>query len=324
MKVLIIRFSSIGDIVLTTPVIRCVKEQIPRAEVHYLTKEKFSSLLKANPFIDHLHQLNETNLGEIIKTLKSENFDFIIDLHNSLRSRFIYNRLRRPGATFPKLNFKKFLLTKFHINTLPDAHIVDRYFKAAKHLEIRNDQKGLDYFIPEQERTDFKLPEGFESSFIAFAIGGTYPTKRLPEDRIMDLCRRINKKIILLGGKEDSSTGEKIATFCGRDKVYNACGKYNLNGSALILEAADCVISHDTGMMHIAAALKKRIISVWGNTVPEFGMYPYLPGEGSFIAEVKGLPCRPCSKLGYPHCPKKHFHCMNLQELDVIAEKAET
>jgi ADP-heptose:LPS heptosyltransferase len=142
-------------------------------------------------------------------------------------------------------------------------------------------------------------------------IGAKFKTKAYPEDKIIEVCKRVNNPFVLLGGTEDAEMGEKIKKEVG-DRIYNSCGKFNLNQSASLVRQADRIITNDTGLMHIAAAFKKEIISLWGNTIPEFGMFPYMPGNESrsHIFEVKGLSCRPCSKLGYQKCPKGHFKCM--------------
>ena len=307
-KFLILRFSSIGDIVLTTPVIRCIKLQYPNAEVHFATKKQFKVLVENNPYIDKYFLL-ENSLNNFIKTLQTEDYDYIIDLHNNLRTSIIKLKLNKKSFSFDKLNFKKWILVNLKINKMPNIHIVDRYLKTVERLGIKNDNKGLDYFIPEHNyvKTNDK--------FVAYAIGGQHFTKKLPTNKIIEVCKNLNSKVYLLGGKEDFETGEIIQKVIGK-KVINACGKYNLNQSASILQQAEYVISHDTGLMHIAAALKKRILSIWGNTVPEFGMYPYLTDYK--IIENKNLSCRPCSKIGYEKCPKGHFKCMEELELDKI------
>lgn len=306
-KFLILRFSSIGDIVLTTPVIRCLKLQYPEAEVHFATKKQFRVLVENNPYIDKFFLLEEP-LDTFIKTLQNENYDYVIDLHNNLRTSIIKYRLGKKSFSYNKLNFEKWLLVNFKINRLPDIHIVDRNLKTVEALGIKNDNQGLDYFIPPEQEVNLGNIIGEDQPFVAYAIGGQHFTKKLPIGRIIELCSKIDKKIILLGGKEDEVAGEIVAHALG-DRIYNACGKYNLNQSASILKQAVYVISHDTGLMHIASALKKKIVSIWGNTVPEFGMYPYQT-EFSII-ENKNLSCRPCSKIGYSKCPKGHFKCMN-------------
>jgi ADP-heptose:LPS heptosyltransferase len=311
-KVLLIRFSSIGDIVLTTPVVRCIKQQLG-AEVHYVTKKAFQSIIDSNPYIDKAFYL-EQNLSDLLIRLKAEQYDYIIDLHNNLRSLRLRQALKATSSSFDKLNLRKWLLVNLKIDTLPNIHIVDRYLEAAAFLGVKNDNRGLDFFIPAKDRVDLSLlPASFREGYTAFAIGAQHATKRLPVEKITAICLRAGTPVVLLGGKEDRENGNRVAEACG-DKVYNACGLFSLNQSASLLQQAGSVISHDTGLMHIAAALGKHIVSVWGNTVPGFGMYPYLPARSSEgrIVEVKGLSCRPCSKIGHSRCPKGHFKCMNL------------
>jgi ADP-heptose:LPS heptosyltransferase len=321
-KILIIRFSSIGDIVLTTPVIRCVKEQVPGAEVHFCTKAAFRNIIASNPYVDKVFCL-ETSLKDLLRQLQAENYDLVLDLHNNLRTRILKTRLGRPSRSFDKLNYRKWLLVKFKVNRMPDVHIVDRYLATAAPLGVKNDGKGLDYFIPEHDEIDVDtLPESHRKGYYAIAIGAQHYTKRLPVDRLIELCEKINGPVVLLGGKEDAPVARMMEMYFTsepylsrespgpnhRTVIYNACGKYNLNGSASLVRQAQVVFSHDTGLMHIAAAFKKKIYSIWGNTVPAFGMYPYTPDFE--VLEVKNLYCRPCSKIGYSKCPERHFRCM--------------
>lgn len=310
-KILIIRFSSIGDIVLTTPVVRCIKQQLPNAEIHYITKKSFAGILNNNPYITKVHSI-EKNTTEVLQTLKHEQFDVIIDLHNNLRSAQIKASLRCKSFTFKKLNFKKWLLVNFKVNQLPAVHLVERYMQTVYKLGVINDNKGLDYFIPANDVVSIDyLPATHQQGYIGFVIGAKHFTKQLPTEKIISICKKLNQPIILLGGKEDAARAQIIEAAIGTS-IYNACGKYNLNQSASLVKQAKKIITHDTGLMHIAAAFKKQIISVWGNTVPGFGFAPYLPGDNSKIVEVKNLSCRPCSKIGYDKCPKGHFKCMML------------
>jgi ADP-heptose:LPS heptosyltransferase len=320
-KFLIIRFSSIGDIVLTTPVIRCLKEQVEGAEIHYLTKKQFAPVLQANPFIDKLHVLGDT-LGEVTDKLKEESFDYIIDLHNNLRSRIVKSRLKRVAFSFDKLNREKWLLVNLRINRLPDIHIVDRYLETVRLFDVKNDGKGLDYFIPSKEEVALSsLPAEFSAGYIGIVLGAQHATKKLPVERLIALCSLIKKPVVLLGGPGDKEIAEIIVNE-STGSIHNACGRYSINQSASLVKQANAIITHDTGLMHIAAAFKKTIFSVWGNTVPEFGMYPYKAGPNSKIFEVTGLSCRPCSKIGFDKCPKKHFKCMKEIALTEIAELA--
>lgn len=303
---------------LTSPVIRCLKKQLPGIELHVLTKKVNSQLFENNPLIDKVFSL-EHSLGAIIRELKNENYDFVVDLHKNIRSLQVKWALRVPSGSFTKLNFKKYMAVRFKINMLPDIHIVDRYFEAVKPLGVINDKLGLDYFIPETVNlNDENMSFDFRCKYIAVVIGGNHFTKILPSEKVIEVGRLLKLPLLLLGGKEDAVRGEQIALKLGNN-VYNACGKLSLAQSASAVENAHIVLTNDTGLMHIAAAFKKKIVSVWGNTIPAFGMYPYVPGNehNSIIIENKTLGCRPCSKIGFQKCPKKHFKCM----LDLDAQK---
>jgi len=313
-KFLVIRLSSIGDIVLTSPVIRCLKQQVENTEVHFVTKQKYASIVFTNPYVDKVHIFRE-NISELISELEKEQFYYVIDLHQNFRSNRIKNRLNIPAFSFEKLNVQKFLYVQLKINRLPDKHIVDRYLETLSVFDVKNDGQGLDYFIPENESYPLnQLPRIFQNGFVAFVIAGTYFTKRLPVEKISEICRRIDFPVILIGGKHEYETGEQVVAGSGAN-VLNLAGKLSLNQSAWLVKNSRIVLTNDTGLMHIAAAFKKKILSFWGNTVPEFGMTPYMPHPASKIMEVKNLKCRPCSKLGYQKCPKNHFKCM--YELDV-------
>jgi len=321
MKFLIIRFSSIGDIVLTTPLIRCLKKQVPDAEVHFLTKKSFTNIVESNPYIDKIITLGN-DWNTMIDALKTEQYDYIIDLHHNLRTLRIKRTLKVKSFSFDKLNIQKWLLTALKINVLPKLHIVDRNLSTLSSFGVLNDGKGLDYFIPDKDKVkDKDIPASHHFGYIGIVIGAALETKKLPVHRLKELCSKINYPIILLGGPEDKANGDVIAA-TDDIKIYNSCGKFNLNESADLVRRSKLIITHDTGLMHIAAALKKPIVSIWGNTVPDFGMTAYY-GNNTITDtrfEVTGLSCRPCSKIGYKQCPKKHFKCMELQNIDLIAK----
>jgi ADP-heptose:LPS heptosyltransferase len=314
-KVLIIRFSSIGDIVLTTPIIRCVKLQLTNCELHFVTKNAFKDTLIHNTQIDKLYSF-KNDVSEIITDLKKENYDVIIDLHHNLRSLKLKLALGKKAHSFNKLNIEKFLAVNFKkLNSLPNTHIIDRYFETVKPLGVLNDGSGLDYFISDNDHFNLrdKFKELHSDEFIALVVGGSYYTKQIPLSKLKEICNSTSKQFILLGGKIDKSIAVELTKAC--PNVVNACGELTLNQSAYVIKIAESVVTSDTGLMHIASAFQKRIFSLWGNTIPEFGMYPYQPHPESKILEVKNLKCRPCSKLGYKKCPKGHFKCMN--EIDV-------
>jgi ADP-heptose:LPS heptosyltransferase len=311
MKVLVVRFSSIGDIVLTTPILRCLKLQLKGVELHYVTKQNFVSVIENNIYVDKVFAIKKS-LSEVIPLLKNEKYDYVIDLHHNLRTLKLKTALGKKSFSFNKLNFEKFLMVNFKINKLPNQHIVDRYFETVKLLGVENDGLGLDYFFNENDSIDVNqfLPHNFKDGYNALVVGGSYYTKQIPLNKLKDICESSQLPLVLLGGKEDVYVADLLQKQF-LDKTIHFCGKINLNQSASIIKQANFVITSDTGLMHIAAAFKKNIISLWGNTIPEFGMGPYLAGPKSQILQVLHLPCRPCSKLGFHKCPKKHFKCMN-------------
>lgn len=230
--------------------------------------------------------------------------------------------LLKKSVTFSKLNFKKWLVVNTKINKLPEIHLVDRYFKALKKMGVKNDGEGLDYFIPENELLfEEDLPDFLAHGFIAVVVGGKHATKIFPEEKTVDLIKKTSKPVVLLGGPEDSARAEFIRNQVP-DIVFNGCGEFTINQSASIIKKADLVITNDTGLMHIAAALRKKIVVIWGNTIPHFGMYPYLPDSihnRYRNIQINDLSCRPCSKIGYEKCPKGHFNCMmQIEENEIL------
>lgn len=312
-KILIIRFSSIGDIVLTTPIVRCLKQQIPNAEIHYLTKDSNAIILNNNPNIDRVI-IFKGSFIEVLKQLRQEKYSYVIDSHRKLRSIAFVLRLLRPSKSIKKQSFKKWLLVNFKINILPKKHIVDLHFDTVRSLGVKNDGKGLDYFLREEDYiSPDALPLSFQDGYVAVVIGSKHNTKQMPESVLIRICNGIQSPIILLGDRDDRAKAIRVENEVGA-RVFNGCGAYNLNQTAALIKNANGIITPDTGLMHIAAAFDKNIISVWGNTVPEFGLYPYMSDDSKaevYIFEEKNLKCRPCSRIGFEECPKKHFKCMN-------------
>lgn len=320
-KFLIIRFSSIGDIVLTTPVIRCLKKQVPDAEVHFLTKSSFLPVVQHNPYIDKIHLLAHS-WELMIEELKTEEYDYIIDLHHNTKTLRVKSALKKKSFSFYKLNIEKYIYTSIKLNILPKTHIVDRYLKTVESFGVKNDGAGLDYFISKEEETKREdIPASHSAGFVACVIGAALGTKQWPVHKWKEFCQQLEHPVILLGGPEDVTAGNEIAAI-DDVKVYNACGKFKLNESADLVRKAKLVITNDTGLMHIAAAYKKPVISLWGNTVPSFGMTPYYGASmvPNSIIQVNKLWCRPCSKIGYKKCPLGHFKCMEKIEVAQVLQ----
>lgn len=313
MKILIIRLSSIGDILLTTPLLRCLRKAHPKAEVHYLTFDKNKDLLACNPHIDQVISFQKT-LFQTYQLLKSNRYDYIIDLHNNMRSTVLKNLLFVKYATLKKENYLKNRIVLFKNKTIHVSHIVSRYIDTAKALNVVEDHLGLEFYFPDT----FIEPPLLREKYIVVVAGALKNTKQLPIQKLIDICKNVKIKMVLLGGKDEISRGSQLCSEIG-DQIINLCGKTNFFESAFYIKNASLVLTHDTGMMHLASAFKKIIFSVWGNTVPAFGMSPYKPNAQNVIYEVENISCRPCSRIGYAECPKKHFDCMQKQDTARIA-----
>jgi ADP-heptose:LPS heptosyltransferase len=339
-KILIIRFSSIGDIVLTTPVVRNLKQQLPHCTIHYCTRSQYAELLQNNPYIDKVFSL-QSSLKTLADSLQKEAYDYVLDLHHNFRTLKLKTLMalawqggKTAYVSFNKLNVEKWLYVNFKLDTMPAVHIVDRYMETTQSLGIINDKQGLDFFIsPTDEVPLNTLPASHQQGYVAYAMGAQHYTKKLPLPKMIELCQQINAPIVLLGDQYDAPNAQAIANYfastlqnsqknnaniaVSKVAIYNACGKYTLNQSASLLKNAKVVFAHDTGLMHIAAALKKKVYSIWGNTTPQLGMYPYQTAY--VVLENKNAKCRPCSKIGFDACPKQHFDCMNGIKFDFEA-----
>jgi ADP-heptose:LPS heptosyltransferase len=276
-----------------------------------------------NPYIDKLFTIKK-EISEIQDKLIEEDYDYILDLHHNLRSKRLIARLRKPVMTFNKLNYEKWLKVNLKMDILPPVHIVERYMDTVSFWNIKYDGKGLDYFISDDDErifADINIKK--EDIYNVFVIGGAHYTKQIPDEIITKIGKAAKQRIVLLGGKEDSEKAKIIQKSIGENCI-DLCGKLSINQSAAVVKHCKKILTPDTGLMHIAAAFKKEIVSVWGNTIPDFGMYALLPVDmpnQSFIFEVKNLKCRPCSKIGFKKCPKKHFDCMYKQDIEGIINR---
>ncbi|MEO1437579.1 MAG: glycosyltransferase family 9 protein [Bacteroidota bacterium] len=291
------------------------------AEIHFLCKAAFAQTVRNNPFIDRIWTIDQ-HVKEVAPALRKEGFDAVIDLHNNLRTKHLQLLLRNRFYAFPKLNLQKWLLCRFGIDRMPkELHLVDRYFKAVEPLGVQNDGLGLDYYFSSgvnrlsADASNSTLLAALPKTYIAWVLGATHPTKRLPSTKINRVLKQLNHPVVLLGGKDVEQEALGIKSH-ENGQLINLVGKIKLEDSVAVMAKSALVVSPDTGLMHIAAALEKPMVTVWGNTVPAFGMTPYYssPIVKHHLLEVPNLPCRPCSKIGYMECPKKHFACMEKQD----------
>jgi lipopolysaccharide heptosyltransferase II len=334
-KILIIRFSSIGDILLSSPLIRILREKFPNAEIDYLTKSDYADLVKFNPNITSVIELR-TDLKDELRKLKEQirnsEYDVILDIHNSLRSRYIrfLSGAKYKGVVNKKI-LKRFLLVTFKWNFYKDIiSVADRYIEAARELSIENDGRGLEIFVPEENvLTVNAMLDKYKLNRYNVVIGiapcAKHFTKCWLQNRFIELGWKLTKlygaKILIFGSKNEqdycNDVAQMINVKASASVAESLAGKLTLLETAAALDHCSLVITNDSGIMHLAAARKKKIIAVFGSTVKEFGFYPY--GTDYIIVEAANVKCRPCSHIGLAECPKKHFRCMNeVQVEDVL------
>lgn len=302
---LVIRFSAIGDIILTTPVLALIKKHYPEAQIHFLVKPKFATVLSNIPYIDKVIVFN--TFRKILSELRQNQYNYIFDLQNSLRSYLLCKLLPFPSIAVDKQNIQKFRMTFFK-RRLQVPHIVIRYCNVLQQINIQEAPEKLLFSSESTTEIQYQVSELKKHSLpvVAAVLGATHFTKRWPYEYWVTALNQIGWPVILLGGQAEQKA---ISHLISRLEIpyFNACGLLTLAQSAACIQETDIVISHDTGLMHIAAAFQKPIVSIWGNTVPEFGMYPW---QTNWLSAEVELSCRPCHKIGYPKCPQQHFRCM--------------
>ncbi len=303
-KILIIRLSSMGDVLLTTPLIRSIKKQNPNIQIDFVVKSEFFELLKNNPYLKNIYKYSKeiSDKQELIKTLKSNNYERVIDLQNNNRSRQINYRLRKKTFQFNKNNFKKFLLVHFKINRLKKAPLIPvRYAKAAG---IKLDNEGLEIFTDNIADSRLELNE----KYIGLCPGAKHFTKRWPKEYFIDLGKMLETsgyKVALFGSVDESETIKEIESQLGNP--LNLCNDSILQ-TAANMKMCKAIYTNDSGSMHLSCAVDVPVIAFFGSTVKEFGFYPYK--NQNVVLEIEDLPCRPCTHIGRNSCPLKHFKCM--------------
>ena len=304
-KILIVRLSSLGDILLTTPLIRSLKKYKPEIEIDFLLREEYRDVLVNNPYLSNLITIKREDSPSKTKNILSQkNYDFVIDLQNNLRSRSLIQGVKCPKVKFKKLSWQKFLLVKFKINKLSETPPIPvRYASAIEHLKL--DDHGLDLI------TNSKPSESLLklTNLIGYCPGSRHFTKMWPKEYYIELGKKLienNYNVVLFGGKDDKVICEEISS--SLSESINLCNDNNILHTAADMKLCKTIICNDSGLMHAACAVKVPVIAIFGSTVKEFGFTPY--GSKNLILENNSLSCRPCSHIGKSSCPKHHFKCM--------------
>ena len=304
-RIVIIRLSSLGDVLLTTPLIRSIKKKNPSIQIDFVVRKEFIEAIQNNPNLSEIFLYgNSKNEREILfKSVQSKKYELVIDLQNNFRSREITRLLNCKTLRFNKNNIKKFLLVHFKINLLKDtAQIPKRYAEAAGLIEL--DEKGLDFC------TENHPDEGLKKDlkYIGICPGAKHFTKRWPKEYYIELGKKLESsgyKIVLFGGEDELQICNEIQNKL--TSAINLCNT-NLKQTAANMKKCEAVFTNDSGLMHLTSAVGVPVIAFFGSTVKEFGFFPYK--AKCLILENENLSCRPCTHIGRESCPKTHFKCM--------------
>lgn len=321
MKILLIRFSSLGDVILTTPLVRALRAAYPNAELHFATRPAFAPILASNPRLDRVLTLQGSDasaLARFAKTLRAQHYDHVLDLHGTLRARAL--RVLVPGPrwrTYPKASLRRRLMVRFPGWARWKDDVVvpvpERYFGAARALDVRPDGLPPEVFPTDEaraaaERALAGAGVAPDETIVAIAPGARHRTKCWPEERWAELAREIvdrGERPVLLGGPEDAPLARRIAD--AAPGTVSLAGALDVLASAAVLARARILASGDTGVMHLATATGTPVVALFGPTVRGFGFFPYT--DQATILE-RDLPCRPCSIHGTDACPLGHHECL--------------
>lgn len=274
MKILIIRFSPISDIILTSLLIRCLKKQLPdTAELHFLTDEHSRFAVEFNPHISKLHVLAHSR-ELMIEEAKLEEYDHVIDLENSEMTTGLKHQLKAKWHTFKRYSFRAKLYRSLKVNFFSSSHLAEYYLQAADFLELKNDQGGLDYFISTREETKKEdIPTSHHAGFIVCDITSDVP-QQWQDQKWMSFCSALDHPIILMGGKKDAGRGKEIAS-ADPVKIYNACGKFSFNEAADLVKKSKLILTPASGLMYVAAAYKRPVVWLDDDRFPSSFTKPY-------------------------------------------------
>lgn len=334
-KTLIIRLSSIGDVILATPLARILREKLPSAQVDFLVKREYAPLVRHNPHLSSVIELDTQSgfehLRGLRKRIRQEHYDLIIDVQGNLRSVFLRTGSSENLVSVNKRKLARFLLINFKWNVYRSAPAVCvRYLETLRRFPLFDDGKGLEVFIP-KEISDH-VRQHLESTglgncenVVGLCPGSRHATKRWLQERFAQLAITLIKEermgVFLFGGLGDrelcASIERQIMESTGnQESIANFAGVFSLLETAVAMDACDVVVTNDTGLLHLAAARKRKVVAIFGPTVKEFGFFPY--GTESKVFEHAGLYCRPCTHVGGKVCPEGHFRCMKDTSVDDV------
>lgn len=326
MRILVIRFSSLGDVVLSTAFIYSLKKIYSNAFVTYVTKCKYKDVIEGNPFVDRVVCLEENESIVSLVHKIEDRFDILFDLHNSLRSNMLsfFIKKRRCLRLCKHTLFRLSLIKKNRFLRLlsikkPLGGVIEWQLSL---LGVQNKRFFPHLFVDKDTKNNVSEMMGnhFKDRFlVGFAADSRWKTKMWGSDKYSALAEKIlswNKNAVLFLFGENKEIGDQIEIVCPH-RIYNLMGRLTIKEVIALISFMNIFVSNDSGLMHIANAFRIPLVAIFGPTVKEFGFYPR--GEEVRVAEVD-VPCRPCSLHGTDVC-KKDYQCMKMISVDDVFDK---
>jgi len=331
-NILVLRLSSLGDVILTSPVYRLLRKKFPSARIDVLVKKEFADVLRYNPNIDNIIEFGSPRvlpLSVIRTALKLRAYDVVIDLHNSLRTRLLRIGIAKQTFVIDKDVWKRFLLVKLKANLFEKKiPIPEKYIRTLVPLGIENDDNGLEIYFPDEvkERIINIIPsETKGKKIIAICPTARHKTKMWLKENFIHLANELVEKhnafIFLLAAPNENEYCESLKSEIHNQKsVLNLAGKISILESAALMDLCNVVVTNDSANLHLASARKKNVVAIFGSSVEEFGFFPYR--TNAKVMQVENLECRPCSHIGLEQCPQQHFRCMKEISVGMVLKAA--
>jgi len=316
LRILCVRFSSIGDVLLTTPLVRALHRRHPDAELYFVTKRAMAPLVVENPHLTQVIELApQERITDLARRLRAVRPTHGLDLHGSLRSKALRWLVPCQWSGYSKRKFARTTLIATKINIYgKHVPVAERYFEAARaaRLDVQPDGGPPEFFLAPAARahiTHWLAEAGLDQTPVAvIAPGAAHATKRWPIQHWRALIQRLQQLglgIVAVGGP---GIDRELAAAL-EPSVINVAGEFTLQETGACLARATVLISGDTGVMHMATGLGTRVVALFGPTVKPFGFFPYTPPARATVLE-RDLSCRPCSAMGSDRCPLGHHRCL--------------
>lgn len=322
-KILLLRLSALGDVVLTSPLIRALRQRFPHARIDFVIKKDFAELVAHHPQLNAVHCVEPEHglrgLAQLGRQLRGARYEVVLDLHRNFRTRFLARACNAPRlGHYQKHLVRRWFFVKFKAATMQHVPpVAQRYLQAAAFLNLQDDGAGTELLwnaVHEEEARRVLFEAGWkeERALLCLAPGAGYFTKRWPVEYFAEVARHLlnvngDLQIAVLGGTQDRGLGAFIRAQAGA-RILDLTGRCSLLASAVVIKRSRLLLANDSGLMHVAEAVRTPVVALFGSTTRELGFFPYR--AASHVIEHKNLSCRPCSHLGHRACPRGHFRCM--------------